>query len=249
MPSVRRSWQALMQVGWRRSSWTHCGPCFLSVVAPGLSSPTDAAGGEALAQIGPARCVRALEVVGTAIVDMRESLDARTTFEVALVRLTHPEADDGPAALLDRLERLERRVQELASGPPPAAPPPAAPPPAAPPPAAPPPAAPPPAAPRRLAGPQVPRRQRRPQVPRRRLPRPQVPWPQVLPRRPPRRLSRRRLAGPQVPRRAPRRQARRRERWLRTLVPKRGHPCQPDPAADRHWALSARRQALPPGRP
>ena len=75
--------------------------------------------------------VRALEVVGTAIVDMRESLDARTTFEVALVRLTHPEADDGPAALLDRLERLERRVQELASGRPPAGTPPAAPPPAA----------------------------------------------------------------------------------------------------------------------
>ena len=88
---------------------------FLSVVAPGLPASREVVGGEVLPQIGPARCVRALEVIGTAIVDMRESLDARTTFEVALVRLTHPEADDGPAALLDRLERLERRVQELAS--------------------------------------------------------------------------------------------------------------------------------------
>jgi DNA polymerase-3 subunit gamma/tau len=93
---------------------------FLGAVAPGLPPPAGAVDVEALSQIGPARCVRALELVGAAIVDMRETLDARTTFEVALVRLTHPEADDGPAAVLDRLERLERRVQELAAAPPPA---------------------------------------------------------------------------------------------------------------------------------
>ncbi|HXY43520.1 MAG TPA: DNA polymerase III subunit gamma/tau [Acidimicrobiales bacterium] len=91
---------------------------FLSAMAPDLrrpnsvvAAPSDPAG----PLVGPARCVRALEVIGTAIVDMREALDARTTFEVGLVRLTHPEVDDGPAALLERIERLERRLQELTS--------------------------------------------------------------------------------------------------------------------------------------
>ncbi|MGD0084234.1 MAG: DNA polymerase III subunit gamma/tau [Acidimicrobiales bacterium] len=92
---------------------------FLGVVAPDsarLSSWASAAGADGPPALGPARCVRALELVGTAIVDMREALDARTTFEVALVRLTHPDVDDSPAAVLERLERLERRLQELAAG-------------------------------------------------------------------------------------------------------------------------------------
>jgi DNA polymerase III subunit gamma/tau len=98
---------------------------FLSSMAPELRRPgsaplsdstSDATARTAAPPLGPARCVRALEAIGTAIVDMREALDARTTFEVTLVRLTHPEVDDGPAALLERIERLERRVQELASG-------------------------------------------------------------------------------------------------------------------------------------
>ena len=97
---------------------------FLSAMAPELRRSTSS--GEPQAErsaplLGPARSVRALEVVGTAIVDMREALDARTTFEVALVRLTHPEVDEGPAALLERIERLERRVNELSIGAPAAA--------------------------------------------------------------------------------------------------------------------------------
>jgi DNA polymerase-3 subunit gamma/tau len=105
---------------------------FLSAMAPELRRPVAVApeqgGGGPV--IGPARCVRALEVIGAAIVDMRDALDARITFEVALVRLTHPEVDDGPGALLERIERLERRVQEFSSGgatPPSPAPRPAAP--------------------------------------------------------------------------------------------------------------------------
>jgi DNA polymerase-3 subunit gamma/tau len=89
---------------------------FLSAMAPELRRPSAAPPEQGGPVIGPARCVRALEVIGTAIVDMREALDARITFEVALVRLTHPEVDDGPGALLERIERLERRVQELSSG-------------------------------------------------------------------------------------------------------------------------------------
>jgi DNA polymerase-3 subunit gamma/tau len=44
---------------------------------------------------------------------MREAPDPRVHLEVVLIRLTHPEADDSPAALLERIERLER---SLASG-------------------------------------------------------------------------------------------------------------------------------------
>jgi DNA polymerase III subunit gamma/tau len=99
---------------------------FLGAVAPGLAregeasapsvtGPASPQGGLVLL-IGPARTVRAMEVLGTAMVAMRDALDARITLEVALVRLTHPEADDDPAALLERIERLERRVQDLTQG-------------------------------------------------------------------------------------------------------------------------------------
>jgi DNA polymerase-3 subunit gamma/tau len=94
---------------------------FLGSVAPDLRRPPTATGaaddgGASARLLGPARCVRALEMIGAAIVDMREALDARTTFEVALVRLTHPEVDDSPAAMLERIERLERRLQEVSAG-------------------------------------------------------------------------------------------------------------------------------------
>jgi DNA polymerase-3 subunit gamma/tau len=65
---------------------------------------------------------RSLEVLGEASVDMREAPDPRITLEVALVRLTNVDADASPAALLERIERLERA---LATGTP-AAPAPAA---------------------------------------------------------------------------------------------------------------------------
>ncbi len=87
---------------------------FLASVARRVARPDP----EALAADGrpllpPARCVRALEVVGAAIVDMREALDPRTTLEVAMVRLTNPDVDDSAAALVDRIERLERRLADL----------------------------------------------------------------------------------------------------------------------------------------
>ena len=57
------------------------------------------------------------------MVEMREAPDPTVVLEIALVRLARPELDPSPAALLERLERLER-----AGGPAPA---PAAPPPRA----------------------------------------------------------------------------------------------------------------------
>jgi DNA polymerase-3 subunit gamma/tau len=62
-------------------------------------------------RLGTAAVVRAMEVVGQALSDMRDSVDPRVTLEAAVVRLACPEADVSPAALLERLERVERRLE------------------------------------------------------------------------------------------------------------------------------------------
>ena len=55
---------------------------------------------------------RQLEVLGTALVDMRQAPDPRIPLEVALVRITRPESDISPDALLARIERLEEAVHD-----------------------------------------------------------------------------------------------------------------------------------------
>jgi DNA polymerase-3 subunit gamma/tau len=89
-------------------------------------------------RLGRAATVRAMELLGQALVDMREAPDPRVLLEVALVRLCKPELDSSPEALLERVERLERALSSrpAAPVPSPAAPAPAAAP-AAPPAAAP----------------------------------------------------------------------------------------------------------------
>jgi DNA polymerase-3 subunit gamma/tau len=59
-------------------------------------------------RLGNAATVRAMDAIGEAIQAMRESPDPRVALEVALVRCTRPELDTSPAALVERLERLER---------------------------------------------------------------------------------------------------------------------------------------------
>jgi DNA polymerase-3 subunit gamma/tau len=86
---------------------------FLATRAPDLVllAPSAAATVRSQAErLGPAAVVRAMEEVGRAVIDMRDSADARTTLEVALVRLAAPELDDGRTALLERIERLERAL-------------------------------------------------------------------------------------------------------------------------------------------
>ncbi len=58
-------------------------------------------------QMGPAAITRALEVLGSALIDMRQAPDPRVDLEVALLRLTRPDLDTDLAAVLARLERLE----------------------------------------------------------------------------------------------------------------------------------------------
>jgi hypothetical protein len=55
-----------------------------------------------------------MEIVGQALVDMRDAVDPRVTLEVALVRLAAPAADTSPSALLERIERLERVLNDKA---------------------------------------------------------------------------------------------------------------------------------------
>ena len=89
----------------------HLRNTFLATMAPNLAGlPDDEL--ERLAdqarRLGAPATVRAMETLGEALSDMRESPDPRVTLEVALVRLCRPDADTSPAALVERLERLER---------------------------------------------------------------------------------------------------------------------------------------------
>ena len=84
---------------------------FLATMARGLVMLPDDAVAEVAEQahrLGLAALVRAMEEIGQALADMRDSVDPRVTLEVALVRLARPEADTSVAALLERIERLER---------------------------------------------------------------------------------------------------------------------------------------------
>ncbi len=94
---------------------------FLATMAPKLVAlPDDARQrvDDQARRLGPAALVRSIEVVGQALVDMRDALDPRATLEVALVRLARPDADHSPEALLERIEGLERRVSSGGSAPP-----------------------------------------------------------------------------------------------------------------------------------
>jgi len=84
---------------------------FLGSLAPQLPSLN----GSDLARVveltnrmGLASLVRTMELLGHAMVDMRDSLDPRTQLEAALLRLCNPEADNSNGALLERIEKLER---------------------------------------------------------------------------------------------------------------------------------------------
>ncbi len=63
-------------------------------------------------RLGLPALVRSLEGLGRAQVDMRDIPDQRVHLEVALIKLTHPQADDSASALLERVERLERALAE-----------------------------------------------------------------------------------------------------------------------------------------
>jgi DNA polymerase-3 subunit gamma/tau len=84
---------------------------FLAAVGDPLDRLPDAERHRVRAQaeaMTPAGATRALEVLGEAFVGIQDSPDPRITLEVALVRLTRPEAELSLSALADRIGRLER---------------------------------------------------------------------------------------------------------------------------------------------
>jgi DNA polymerase-3 subunit gamma/tau len=92
---------------------------FLSLMAPELVPLPQARVDEIAVrsqQLGAAALVRAIERLGTALVDMRHAPDPRILVEVALVQLTHDAAGGDVAALTGRLERLEQAMKSSASG-------------------------------------------------------------------------------------------------------------------------------------
>jgi len=98
---------------------------FLALMAPDLVAVAGSEHEALKAQaerVGLALLVRSMEVLGRTQVAMRDALDPRVNLEVALVRLTHPEADDSPEALLVRIERLEAGVRAVPSAGPAAGP-------------------------------------------------------------------------------------------------------------------------------
>ncbi len=102
---------------------------FLSAMRVDLSHLTEAdraAAADHAERLRPAAITRALEVLGTALIDMRQAPDPRIPLEVALVRITRQESDTSTDALLARIERLEQAVRDGSGRELPAAPSPAA---------------------------------------------------------------------------------------------------------------------------
>ena len=59
-------------------------------------------------RIGSASVVRSIDLLGEALVKLREGRDERMMLELAVLKLTRPELDGSPEALLRRIERLEK---------------------------------------------------------------------------------------------------------------------------------------------
>ena len=100
---------------------------FLLLVAPELVQLPDrrrAVVADQAQRLGLPATVRAMEVLGEVLVELRHAPDPRVLLDVALVKLTNVDADSSPSALLARIEKLERA---LAAAPASAAPAPAAP--------------------------------------------------------------------------------------------------------------------------
>ncbi len=97
---------------------------FLAALAPELSAASGASLQRfvALAEaMKLARVVRSIEILGHALIDMRDAPDAQVVLEIAVVRAVRPDLDSGVEALSERLSVLERSLSGSAAFPRPTA--------------------------------------------------------------------------------------------------------------------------------
>ncbi|HEY1651945.1 MAG TPA: DNA polymerase III subunit gamma/tau [Acidimicrobiales bacterium] len=86
---------------------------FLAALAPELSAASGAALQRfvALAEaMSLARVVRSIEILGHALIDMRDAPDAQVVLEIGVVRAVRPDLDSGVEALSERVSNLERSL-------------------------------------------------------------------------------------------------------------------------------------------
>ncbi len=91
----------------------HLRDCFLSIVAPELVQlPSERADrvAERARRLGIGAVVRAIEAIGTVLVEIRHAPDPRLLLEVALVRLASAPVGSDLTALAARVERLEQSL-------------------------------------------------------------------------------------------------------------------------------------------
>ena len=74
---------------------------------------------EVAGRLPAASVMRSIDLLGEALVKLREGRDERMMLELAVLKLSRPELDDRPEGLLRRIERLERgRPAVVPAGPP-----------------------------------------------------------------------------------------------------------------------------------
>ncbi len=99
----------------------HLRDAFLSLMAPDLVVlPSDRVAeiSDQARRLGPASLVKAIERLGTALVEMRFAPDPRILAEIALVQLTRPSVDNDLDEVMDRIDRIEARLKTMSQAPP-----------------------------------------------------------------------------------------------------------------------------------
>jgi DNA polymerase-3 subunit gamma/tau len=98
---------------------------FLAHYAPNLAEVADEPAEvleswrKASARLPASDVVRAVDLLGDALVKLREGREERLMLELAMIKLTRPETSTDPAAMLARLDRLERVAKSQTQAPPP----------------------------------------------------------------------------------------------------------------------------------
>ncbi len=89
---------------------------FIATVNPDKNSPAESKSilsKDMVSQLGLPLSVRAIELLGKTLVEMKDAPDPRITLEVGILRLTNPQLDDSYGALAERVRRLENKLSEL----------------------------------------------------------------------------------------------------------------------------------------